>query len=148
MYYNETFHDTPCSGCNGGEVLLTHNRTLAPRRLVQASDFLTTLTRASRVYDSGITWCTYDRDVDPYVDMEFTSPVLITMMISSGSVFNQNRYYVTNFTLEYSPPNNSSMLNYYLSADDSVENGSVKVSEIFEIRIPNLFTAMVLISVF
>ena len=68
--------------------------------------------------------------------MQFTSPVLITMMISSGSVIGQGRYYITNFTLEYSPPNNSSVLSYYLSTDDSAEMESEKVSEILEIRIP------------
>ena len=92
------------------------------------------------MYDSVTTWCTHSRDPDPYIDMEFTSPVLITMMISSGSVLSQRQYYVTNFTLEYSPPNNSSVLDYYLSTDGSAETGSVMVSEIFEISIPNLFT--------
>ena len=126
-------------GCNGGEVLLTRNRTLAPPELAQASTFLIASLPPSKVYDSVLTWCTTNQDADPYIEMQFTSPVLVTMMISSGSIIGQRIYYVTNFTLEYSPPNNSSVLDYYQCTDDSAETGSEKVSEIFNIMI-TLFT--------
>ena len=96
--------------------------------MVQASRSDTSA--ATNVYSSGTaTWCTNNNDPDPYIDLLFTSPVLITMMLTRGSTgFTQDRlslqcsirqYYVTNFTLEYSPPDNSSVLNYYTSIDES-----------------------------
>ena len=61
--------------------------------------------------------------MDPYIDMQFTSPILITMIASTGTVLVRpgglQRYYVTNFTLEYSPAENSSTLNFYTSTRDS-----------------------------
>ena len=105
-------------------VLLSNNRTLAPLELVQASSSIEA--SATRIYDSIFTWCTTDSDPDPYIDLQFTSPILISMMISTGTILiNQilrlrlEVYYITNFTLEYSPPDSSSMLKYYTSTDES-----------------------------
>ena len=116
-------------GCGNGETLFSDDRTLAPPEMVQASRSLESIgAMAANVYSSGTaTWCTDNNDPDPYVDLQFTSPVLITMMLTRGStgllsscLFSRSRYYVTNFTLEYSPLDNSSELNYYISIDESV----------------------------
>ena len=123
---------------------MSRNRTLAPPELARASSTLTRQnTPASKVYDSVVTWCTNNTDMDPYIDMEFTSPVLITTMISSGSTIIQTSfnglirlgvYYVTNFTLEHSPPDNSSVLSYYRPIDESAEIGRKLVSEMSKIN--------------
>lgn len=95
--------------------------------MVQASGSVNSIgARATRIYDSITTWCTNDDDPDPYIDMQFTSPILVTMMISTGSTFinpadSLGIYYISNFTLEHSPPDNSSMLNYY---NTSTENSA------------------------
>ena len=68
------------------------------------------------------TWCTFTSDPDPYVDMTLTSPVLITQILSSGRTSVSSSFYVTNFTLEYSPPNDISILNHY-----TTETGDIKV---------------------
>ncbi len=109
-------------------VLLSNNRTLAPLDLIRASYSLEGIqTSARRIYNSILTWCTDDDDPNPYIDLQFTSPILVTMMVSTGStILNPARrrprlgvYFITNFTLEYSPPDDSSMLNYYTSTDKS-----------------------------
>ena len=129
-------------GCGSGEVLLTDNRTLAPPDLVEASNSLDNIgAGATNIYNinSGATWCTDNSDHDPYIDMQFTSPVLISTMLSRGSTLlsinafscSLRMYHVTNFTLEYSLPDNSSMLNYYTSTDEQSaanESESIKVS--------------------
>lgn len=86
---------------------------------------------AENVYSSGTsTWCTSSRDPNPYIELQFTSPVLISRMLTRGYTWlrppiqtfpacSLRRYYVTNFTLEHSPPDNSSVLNYYTSVDES-----------------------------
>ena len=124
-------------GCGNGEVLLSNNRTLAPLDMIQASNSLEggediIVADATDVYSSGTsTWCTDNRDRDPYIDLQFTSPVLISRMLTRGYTWlrpatlsrptcSLRRYYVTNFTLEHSPPDNSSVLNYYTSVDESV----------------------------
>ena len=121
-------------GCEGGEILFSDNRTLAPVELVQASHDLDGR-EAKRIYDYFETWCTDSDDSDPYIDMEFTEPILITMMISSGTILNSmsrlRMFYVTNFTLEYSPLGNSSFLTYYTS---TAESEDPMVSEIFPVQ--------------
>ena len=109
-----------CSGCGSGEVILSNNRTLAPPEMVQASNSLVG-GDATDVYGSGTSlWCTDNNDPDPYIDLQFISPVLISRMLTRGftrlRIFTScsiRRYYVTNFTLEYSPLDNSSLLRYY-----------------------------------
>ena len=102
--------------CEGGGQLLSCNTTLAPPELVQASSSLPYMP-PSEVYNTLSTWCANDSDFNPYIDMQFTSPVLLTTIITSGTILvNQDEleiYYVTNFTLEYSPPENTSLLNFY-----------------------------------
>ena len=114
-------------------MLLSNNRALAPLDMIQASNSLEggfediIVADATDVYSSGTsTWCTDNRDPDPYIDLQFTSPVLISRMLTRGFTrlriavtCSIRRYYVTNFTLEYSPPGNSSVLNYYTSTDES-----------------------------
>ena len=55
--------------------------------------------------------------------MELTLPVLITQILFSGRTSTLGTAYVTNLTLEYSPPGNKTVLNYY-----TTETGSTKVS--------------------
>lgn len=107
-------------------MLVSNNRTLAPLELVQASNSLDRIqASATRIYDSILTWCTDNDDPDPYIDLQFTSPILISMMMSTGTILPDGRrprlgvYYITTFTLEYSPPDSSSMLKYYTSTDES-----------------------------
>ena len=112
-------------GCGNGEVNLSNNRTLAPLDMVQASKSLDNIgASATRIYSSGATWCTDNNDPNPYIDLQFTSPVLISMMLSRGSIGTRlntgiipscslRMFHVTNFTLEYSTPDNLSVLNYY-----------------------------------
>ena len=105
-------------------MVLSNNRTLAPLDMVQTSESLEG-GEAENVYSSGTsTWCTDDRDPDPYIDLQFTSPVLISRMLTRGYTWlspgcSLLRYYVTNFTLEHSPPDNSSVLNDYTSVDSA-----------------------------
>ena len=114
-------------------MVLSNNRTLAPLNMVQASNSLERgrdiiTADATDVYSSGTsTWCTDNGDPDPYIDLQFTSPVLISKMLTrgytrlriAGLLCSIRLYYVTEFTLEYSPPDNSSVLNYYTSTDES-----------------------------
>lgn len=85
--------------------------------------------RVTDVYNFGFgakfidTWCTFDTDADPYVDLELASPVLITKILLSGRNNSLGSYFVTNFTLEYSPPNNTTVLIYY-----TTDTGNIKVS--------------------
>jgi hypothetical protein len=75
------------------------------------------------------TWCTNNRDPDPYIDLQFTSPLLISKMLTRGytPTCSLRQYHVTNFTLEYSPPDNSSVLNYYTSTDESGTSSESKM---------------------
>ena len=97
--------------------------------MVRASQQLTYIGRATDVYNFGFgakcidTWCTSDRDPDPYIDLELTSPVLITKILLSGRNNSLGSYFVTNFTLEYSPANDTTVLSYY-----TTDTGSIKVS--------------------
>lgn len=130
-----------CSGCGSGEVILSNNRTLAPPEMVQASNSLEgggdiIVADATDVYGSGTSsWCTDNNDPDPYIDLQFTSPVLISRMLTRGFTrlrivisCSIRRYYVTNFTLEYSPLDNSSALRYYTinQSANSSENKMVR----------------------
>ena len=105
------------------------NRTLAPlERVTSSHDFSTT--PATYVYNFGYgenqsvnTWCTVDTIANPYVEMELTLPVLITQILFGGRTSTSGASYVTNLTLEYSPPGNKTLLNYY-----TTETGSIKVN--------------------
>ena len=117
-------------------MLLSRNRTLAPLSMVTVSndDIIGRSDTAHDIYNFGYdgvsiyTWCTDTNDVDPYVEMGFSSPVLITAMLSSGRISHSTitnslgMFYVSNFTLEYSPLNNSSLLAFYRT-----ESGDPKV---------------------
>jgi hypothetical protein len=118
-------------------VVLSNNRSLAPLDMVQASNSLESIgADATNVYSSGTsTWCTSNRDPDPYIDLQFTSPVLISRMLTRGFTrlrivgltCSIRQYHVTNFTLEYSPPDNSSVLNYYTSTNESGTSSESKM---------------------
>lgn len=105
------------------------NRTLAPPERVTSSYY--TLSYPARLaYNFGYgegeyigTWCsTRASDPDPYVEMELTSPVLITQILFSGRTSTLGTFHATNLTLEYSPPDNKTVLNYY-----TAESGDIKV---------------------
>ena len=68
------------------------------------------------------TWCTLDfLAPDPFIEMELTSPVLITQILFSGRSDRSGSYYVTNLTLEYSPPDNATVLSYYTTETESIK---------------------------
>ena len=69
------------------------------------------------------TWCTTNASLNPYVEMELTSPVLITHILTSGRATPTDSFFVTNFTLEYSLPNDPTNLSYYLT-----ETGNIQVN--------------------
>ena len=115
------------TGCKMGGVFFSLNRTLAPLDMVTASD-----DTSNFGYEDGRffkTWCTTDFDPDPFIEMELTSPVLITQILFSGSSTLSGSYHVTNLTLEYSPSNSSTVLSYY-----TTETGSIKVRFHLEYR--------------
>ena len=69
------------------------------------------------------TWCTTRAsDNDRYVEMELTSPVLITQILFSGTTSTLGLFHATNLTLEYSPLDNETIFNYY-----TTESGDIKV---------------------
>ena len=118
--------------CRDGETLLSQNRTLAPLSMVEVSDDIS-VGRATNVYNFGYdgdsidTWCTDNNDLDLRLELGFTSPILITTMISSGTIIGSRMFYVTNFTLEYSLSNTS---NYTYYTD---ENNNRKVNKLFKL---------------
>ena len=85
---------------------------------------------ATNIYNFGYgedeyidTWCTTRAsDPDPYVELELTSPVLITQILFSGRTSTFGPLHATNLTLEYSPPDNITILKYY-----TTEAGDIKV---------------------
>ena len=110
--------------------------------MISASGDRPSIYPATNVYNFGFngdssffrTWCTVDFDSDhPYIDMRFTSPVLITDIICSGTNTLRTRtstvststftvavyYYVTNFTIEFSPPDDNTNLTYYTTEEGS-----------------------------
>ena len=109
-------------------MFLSLNRTLAPLQMVLASDDTISYAETD-IYNFGFnngyleTWCTTDNDPNPYIEMGLTSPVLITQILSSGRTTPTESYYVTNFTIEYSPLNDTAAFNYY-----TTESGSIQVS--------------------
>jgi hypothetical protein len=129
--------------------------------MVQASNSLEGIgADATNIYSSGTsTWCTDNTDSEPYIDLQFTSPVLISKMLTRGftwltppilssPVCLLRRYYVTNFTLEYSPPDNSSILNYYTSTDESgtsSENKTVRKITIVKNLLVTLYRMIIVL---
>ena len=104
------------------------NRTLAPLGKVTSS-YSGSSYPATNIYNFGYgegdyfdTWCTVDYCGDPYIMMELTLPVLITQILFSGRSIPSGSFYVTNLTLEYSPPDNKTILSYY-----TTESGNIKV---------------------
>ena len=105
------------------------NRTLAPLGRVTASNDAFGYP-ANYIYHFGYgegeyidTWCTNaESDRDPHIEMELTSPVLITQILFSGRTGTSGLFHATNLTLEYSPPDNKTILNYY-----TTESGDIKV---------------------
>lgn len=66
--------------------------------------------------DETRTWCTWSTDLDRYIIINFSTPVLITSIISSGTTEERTggfqTFHVTNFTLEYlTIENNTEMYN-------------------------------------
>ena len=112
---------------------MSRNSSLAPPELVEASGYVASAP-PKNVYNSVLTWCTRNDDPDPFIDLQFTSPMLLTMMATTGtnSVNPSNRlgtYYVTNFTLEYSSPQNSSLMEFYPSTSGTEDLDEKKVRE-------------------
>ena len=105
------------------------NRTLAPLERVTSSNDAFGYP-ATSIYHFGYgegeyidTWCsTAESDPDPYIEMELTSPVLITQILFSGRTGTTGLFHATNLTLEYSSPDNETILNYY-----TTESGDIKV---------------------
>ena len=105
------------------------NRALAPLGRVTSSNDAFGFP-ATDIYNFGFgedeyidTWCTTRAsDPDPYVELELTSPVLITQILFSGRTSTFGPFHATNLTLEYSPPDNNTILNYY-----TTESGDIKV---------------------
>ena len=100
--------------------------------MVRASQEYSAGGQVTNVYNFGFgarygidMWCTTDSDPDPYVELELTSPVLITKILLSGRNNSLGSYFVTNFTIEYSPPNNTTALSYY-----TTDTGNIKVSSV------------------
>lgn len=109
----------------GGERLISRNRSLAPLSLVEASGQVSTLPKEN-VYNfahagSGVSsWCVSENNPERYIVLGFTSPVLITALLSSGRSSALYVYYVTNFTLEYAlTPGDSANFTYYLDESNS-----------------------------
>ena len=127
--------------CKTRGVFLSLNRTLAPLDMVTSSDDASGYP-ATNIYnfahadsdDYFRTWCTTDFDPDPFIKMELTSPVLITQILFSGRFNPFGSFHVTNLTLEYSPPDNATILSYY-----TTEAGSIKV--FFSLRNTALYLA-------
>ena len=118
------------------------NRTLAPLVRVTASDYAFGYP-ATDVYNFGYgegeyidTWCTTESDGDPHIEMELTSPVLITQILFSGRTGTAGLFYATNLTLEYSPIGNNTTLHFY-----TTETGHIKVLTIEQkLAIANIYT--------
>ena len=120
------------SGCGDKGVFLNLNKTLAPLGMISASH-ATTAYPVTDLYNFGYyrdgffkTWCTTDfNSPTPFAEMELTSPVLITQILTSGRSTPTDTYFVTNFTLEYSLPNDPTNLSYYLT-----ETGNIQVNKL------------------
>ena len=106
------------------------NRTLAPLGGVTSSNDASGYP-ATDIYNFGYgegeyidTWCTTRaRDPNPYIELDLTSPVLITQILFSGTTnILYGPLHATNLTLEYSPPDNITIFNYY-----TTEAGDIKV---------------------
>ena len=121
------------TGCKTGGVFFSLNRTLAPLDMVKFSQD-TSAYPATYIYNFGYgeddyfyTWCTTDSDPDPYIEMELTSPVLITQILFSGRSTPSGSYHVTNLTLEYSLPDNATVLSYYTTEAESIKVLSFRI---------------------
>ena len=129
MFKKSKLNLIPQSGCKTRGVFLSLNRTLAPLGGV-ASSYESTFYPATNIYHFGYgegeyidTWCSIaESDPDPYIEMELTSPVLITQILFSGRTSTLGIFHATNLTLEYSLPGNKTVLNYY-----TTESGDIKV---------------------
>ena len=109
----------------GGERLISQNRSLAPLSLVEASGQVSSGPK-EYVYNFAYagseesTWCLFETNPERYIVLGFTSPVLITALLSSGRSSALYVYYVTNFTLEYAlTPGDSANFMYYLDESNS-----------------------------
>ena len=58
-------------------------------------------------------WCAYDYAIDPYILLDFTSPVMITGLVSGGYNTDTRTSYVTEFTIEYSTPLHPDNFTFY-----------------------------------
>ena len=62
-------------------------------------------------------WCSdTGADSNPYVLLSFTSPVVISGLVSGGYSYDSTERYVTNFTIEYSSPADSDNFTFYSTA--------------------------------
>lgn len=124
-------------------MFLSLNRTLAPLGGVTSSDDAFGYP-ATYIYHFGYgedeyidTWCTTaESDPNPYIEMELTSPVLITQILFSGRTSTLGIFHATNLTLEYSPPGNKTVLNYYTTESGDIKVRSTTRTHFYTLAIP------------
>ena len=58
-------------------------------------------------------WCTNNDAINPYILLNFTSPVVITGLVSGGYNTSSRISYVTKFTIEYSTPLHPDNFTFY-----------------------------------
>ena len=58
-------------------------------------------------------WCTNNDAINPYILLNFTSPVVITGLVSGGYNTSSRISYVTKFTIEYSTPLDPDNFTFY-----------------------------------
>ena len=115
-------------GCNGAEILLSANRSIAPFELVRVSKNVTQPENLdyTRVYNFGYdqfldAWCSDNYDPMPEVELGFSTPVVITGIISGGRIESStsegSSSYVSRFTLQYVPIDKPSTWIFYTTED-------------------------------
>ena len=67
-------------------------------------------------------WCAYNDAIDPYILLDFTSPVMITGLVSGGYNTDTRTSYVTEFTIEYSTQLNPDNFTFYSTSGTPVRN--------------------------
>ena len=77
----------------------------------------TSVSPANDVVNFGIgefnVWCTNNNAINPYILLNFTSPVVITGLVSGGYNTSSRISYVTKFTIEYSTPLHPDNFTFY-----------------------------------
>ena len=81
-------------------------------------------------------WCTYNYAIDPYILLDFTSPVMITGLVSGGYNTDTRTSYVTKFTVDAGCPSGASCssklpASWNLKPDHNCCTSSVTETELF-----------------